>query len=116
MNVLIWSILEAMQYISCILNSDAGTGGPGGPLALQYLADQLTLFQPWEGRLSPPINYYWPPQCFSPSGITGIYWNIMFAFDRSTRAAEFRQAGEAYALIMVALPIVETTSRASIVH
>ena len=28
----------------------------------------------------------------------------MFAFDRSTRATEFRQAGEAYALIMVALP------------
>ena len=31
-------------------------GGPGGPLPPpQYLADQLTLFQPGEGRLSPPI-------------------------------------------------------------
>ena len=26
--------------------SDAGTGGPGGPLAPQYFPDQLTLFEP----------------------------------------------------------------------
>ena len=31
-------------------------GGPGGPLAPQYLADQLTPFQPGEGRLSPLIT------------------------------------------------------------
>jgi len=37
-------------------------GGPGGPLTLQYLADQLTLFQPGQGRLYPQIS--------SPSGIT----------------------------------------------
>ena len=38
-------------------------------MAPQYLADQLTLFQLREGRLSPPITTYWHPQCFSPSGI-----------------------------------------------
>ena len=32
-------------------------GGSGGPLAPQYLADQLTLHIPTgEGRLSPPIT------------------------------------------------------------
>ena len=35
--------------------SDAGNGGLGG-LACQYLPAQLTLFQPGEGRLSPPIT------------------------------------------------------------
>ena len=40
----------------CTCLSDAGTGGPGGPLAPQYLADQLTPFQPGEGRLSSPIS------------------------------------------------------------
>ena len=40
----------------------------GGPP--QYLADQLTLFQPGEGILSPPINTASPLQLFSPSGIT----------------------------------------------
>ena len=34
---------------------------PGGP---QYLADQLTLFQPGEGRLSPPITSA-PPYFFT---------------------------------------------------
>ena len=40
-------------------DSDAGTrrGGQGGPLPPpQFLADQLTLFQPGEGILSPPIT------------------------------------------------------------
>jgi hypothetical protein len=37
--------------------------------ALQYLADQLTLFQPGEGILSPPIPTG-PTIFFSPSGIT----------------------------------------------
>ena len=31
-------------------------GGQGGHWPPQYLADQLTLFQPGEGRLSPPIT------------------------------------------------------------
>ena len=42
---------------------------PGPPP--QYLADQLTLFQPGEGRLSPLITTG-IPQIFSPSGITEI--------------------------------------------
>ena len=39
-----------------IVHSDAGTGGARGATALtpQYLADQLTLFQPGEGILSSP--------------------------------------------------------------
>ena len=47
-------------------------GGPGGPLAPppQYLADQLTLFQP--GRQIIPTYYYWHPQCFSPTGISAF--------------------------------------------
>ena len=28
----------------------------GGALTPQYVADQLTLFPPWEDRLSPPIT------------------------------------------------------------
>ena len=55
--------------------SDAGTvgGGPGGPQVPppQYLADQLTLFQPREDRLSPRITSR-SPQFFSPSGITAM--------------------------------------------
>ena len=43
-------------------------GGAGEPLAPEYLADQLTLFQPGEGILSPPITTC--PPIFSPSGIT----------------------------------------------
>ena len=38
-------------------------GGPGGHWPPQYLADQLTLFQPGEGRLSPPITNG-PPKVF----------------------------------------------------
>ena len=38
-------------------------GGPGGLLAPQYLAAQLTLFQPGEGRLSQPITTA-PPKFF----------------------------------------------------
>ena len=51
--------------------SDAGTGeamGATGPP--QYLADQLTLFQPGVGRLCPPLPL--APQSFSPSGITDM--------------------------------------------
>ena len=47
-------------------------GGPGGPLASQYLADQLTLFQP--GRADYPHLLLLAPQNFSPSGITDHYY------------------------------------------
>ena len=43
-------------------------GGQGGHWPPQYLAHQLTLFQP--GII--PTYYYWHPQCFSPSGITAF--------------------------------------------
>ena len=45
-------------------------GGPGGALAPQYLADQLTLFKLGEGRLSPPITTG-PPNVFHlPASLT----------------------------------------------
>ena len=44
-------------------------GATAPPSPPQYLADQLTLFHP--GRADYPTYYYWHPQCFSPSGITG---------------------------------------------
>ena len=46
-----------------MLYRDAGTGGARGhcPATLQYLADQLTLFQPGDGRLFSPINTLPPP-------------------------------------------------------
>ena len=44
--------------------------GPGGPLAPQYLAYQLTLFQ--LGRADYPHLLPLAPQRFSPSGITGV--------------------------------------------
>ena len=53
-------------------------GGPGGPLAPQYLADQLTLFQPGEGRLSPPITIG-PPNFFHlPIGIQKQFSFVIF--------------------------------------
>ena len=39
----------------------------GGALRPQFLADQLTLFQP--GGQTLPTLYYWRPQIFSPPGI-----------------------------------------------
>ena len=46
-------------------------GGATGPPP-QYLSDQLTLFQPGREDYPHPTYYYWHPQCFSPSGITGF--------------------------------------------
>ena len=47
-------------------------GGPGGPLpSSQYFADQLTLFQLGEGRLSPTITTG-PPKLFNlPASLKG---------------------------------------------
>ena len=55
----------------CIECSDARTGGGReATVPFPYLADQLTLFHPGEGRLFLPISN--EPQVFSPSGITGM--------------------------------------------
>ena len=48
--------VNSSKYIIRI--SDAGTGGARGA---RYLADQLTLFEPGEGRLSAPITAGPPP-------------------------------------------------------
>ena len=53
-------------WLTITIFSDVGTR-PGG----QYVAGQLTLFQPEEGRLSPPIATD-TPHFFSPSGIIDL--------------------------------------------
>ena len=54
-----------------ISNSDAGTeGGGGGPVAPQYFADQLTLFQPRGKNSALPLLPAPPHKLFSPSSIT----------------------------------------------
>ena len=54
-------------FYSCLQQTvmpEPGGGGQGGHWPPpQYLADQLTLFQPGEGRLSPPITSG-PPKFF----------------------------------------------------
>ena len=57
-------------------------GGQGGhcPPPNQYLADQLTLFQPGEGRLSQRITTA-PPQIFSPSVIPGLSVSVLESYD-----------------------------------
>jgi hypothetical protein len=49
---------------SSSIHSDAGTGGPGGPLVPHYLANQLTLFQPLADH--PPAGGF-----ARPSGVAG---------------------------------------------
>ena len=50
-------------------------GGHGGHWPPEYLADQLNLFLS-EGQII-PTNYYWHPQCFSPSGITAFNFEYL---------------------------------------
>ena len=58
-----------MYYVRVYLPVMPEQGRPGGPLAPQYFADQLTLFKP--GRADyPHLLQMAPPQYFSPSGIT----------------------------------------------
>ena len=55
-------VRSAHQTQTCC--SDAGTGGPGGPLAPQCLADQLTLFK--LGRADyPHLSQLAPPKFFT---------------------------------------------------
>ena len=52
------------MYIHCTQFSDAGTGGARGATGAQYLADQLTLFQP--GRADyPHLLLLAPPMFFT---------------------------------------------------
>ena len=59
-------------------------GGPGGPLAPQYFADQLTLFEP--GRADYPHLLLLAPRCFSPSGSTGAYLKYLTLFRNKAQA------------------------------
>ena len=53
----------SMLYVSVM--PEPGGGGQG----VKYLADQLTLFQPGEGRLCPPINTGPPKFVHLPSSL-----------------------------------------------
>ena len=59
-------------------------GGPGGPLAPQYLADQLTLFKPGEGR----------PVVLS---VPGMPWHTKILADQLTL---FQPGGTDYAQLI----------------
>ena len=56
--------LNAPTLEKLISISDSGAGMPGGQVSPQYLADQLTLFQPGEDRLCPPLTLA-PPKFFT---------------------------------------------------
>ena len=65
---------------------------PPRSLAPQYLADQLTLFQP--GRADYPHQLLLDPQCFSPSGITvcqslGVPWHSRYKIDGYKRSVTY---------------------------
>ena len=56
-----------MHYETCTWDSDAGTRGQGG------LPNVWQISQPFssQGGQIIPTYYYWHPQIFSPSSITG---------------------------------------------
>ena len=55
-------------------------GGPGGPLAPPIFGRSVNPIWTGGGQII-PTYYYWPPQYFSPSGITGksSSWNFSSA-------------------------------------
>ena len=79
-------------------------GGPGGPLAPQYLADQLTLFQP--GRADYPHLFLLAPQCFSPSGITALY-SVAFTLEPKRESATKIKRESVYKIHQVKIIITE---------
>ena len=58
----------ARVYEGCRKRRGWGPGPP--PPTPQYLADQLTLFQPGRADSAHLLLLAWHPQHFSPSGIT----------------------------------------------
>ena len=60
-----------MHYETCTWDSDAGTGGARRATAPPPNIWQIS--QPFSNRGGQiiPTYYYWHPQCFSPSSITG---------------------------------------------
>ena len=57
----------------CIRGSDAGTGGSSavGPLASQYLVDQLTLFQQWGTDSAIPLTTVTSKNFHLPASLGG---------------------------------------------
>ena len=63
------------------MHSDSGSGGPGGPLAPKYFANQLTLFEPEKVDyphlllLAPPMIYTFRQHCHGTKlGQLGLGW------------------------------------------
>ena len=54
-------------------------GGPGGQWPSQYLANELTLLQPGEGRLSPPISTGTPKFFHLPASLNSKYIRIILS-------------------------------------
>ena len=52
--------------------SDAGTGGARGALAPPIFGSSVNPIPTGGGQII-PTYYYWPPQIFSPSGITACH-------------------------------------------
>ena len=55
-NLIIRLFLTILFLLSSLMKQWSVMLEPGGPLPYKYLADKLTLFQPGEGKLSPPIT------------------------------------------------------------
>ena len=64
--------------------SDAGTVGARGATGPHIFGRSVNPIPTGEGRLSPPMYYYWHPQCFSPSGITGLLDRMNFPVNSGT--------------------------------
>ena len=73
--------LTLFRWEQIIPASDAGTGGgAGGPLAPPIFDRSVNPIPTGEGQII-PTYYYWPPQCFSPSGITELeFTNLLSEF------------------------------------
>ena len=76
-------------------------GGPGRPLAPppQYLADQLTLFQPGEGRLSPPITTRPPKKFHLPASLLPMnspLHSIVFSFAKPIKTSIILKSVNSY--------------------
>ena len=70
--VLVW-VTKQLTFSNpgghAVMCSDAGTGGPGGPLARPILSRSVNPIPTGGGQIIPTyIYYYWHPQNLSPSG------------------------------------------------
>ena len=63
-------VLVAKADIATVMPEPArGAGGSLAPTIFGRLVNPI----PTRGEQIIPTYYYWPPECFSPSGITELY-------------------------------------------